>query len=529
MKKIWCIVLLISVIISISGCGTTNKSYILAYDILTEPQNLDPQTASDPSALTIINNIFEGLFYIDEFGILQNGLAKSVNKSDNGLIYTIQLKENVLWENGEKVTAHDFVFGMKRLFIPNTKSPAVSQFYSIKNGKEIHTGVMDPSSLGVKALSDDILQIELAYKNDNLTYLLATTYAMPCNEKFFNETKGKYGLQSQKIISNGAFTVYSWKRGETIKLRKNVHYYDSENVKPTGVNLHVTEKEITYERLLDESINAAFIDGIDINQFQHQGHNMERIENETWGLYLNTDNEWLSELNIRKAIASCFNRDMYTDKLSPNLSVATGIIPHSIMLYDETFRTHAGENITPEYDAQQAYKYYQAGLKNLNKKEIEPLELLVNKEATIDLVEYFSAPSQLLQKELSLYINIDEVDANEYNRRISVGEFDIAIYELSANDYSIGSIFSDFKSDSDNNYISYSSLEYDKLISDALSMPQKQAVIKNYKEAEQTLIDDAVFIPMIYATDFFVSTSKTSGIVYNKRTGLISFKSAVIK
>ncbi|MEG0693522.1 MAG: peptide ABC transporter substrate-binding protein [Oscillospiraceae bacterium] len=529
MKKVMSALLLFAMVFTFASCGMSSKSYIVAYDILSEPKNLDPQTASDQASLTVINNIFEGLFYIDEFGAVQNGLAKSVIKSDNGLAYTIDIKEDVFWTNGEKVTAHDFVFALQRLFRPDTNSPAVSQFFSIKNGKEVNQGSMPETNLGVTALSNDQLQIELAYENENLPYLLATTYAMPCKEKFFNETKGKYGLQSQKIMSNGPFDIYSWKHGENVKLRKNESYYDIENVKPTGVNLYISVKQTTQERLLDETINAAFVNGNDIEKFLNKGHNTEAIENATWGLYLNTKNKSLADENIRKAIATCFNRDMYKEKLQENLSVATAIIPHSIMMFDETFRDYVGETITPTFDAIKAYEHYKTGLANLNRQDVSALKLLINKDANIDAVEYFSYPSQIFQKELSLYINIDEVDEKEYNSRIQAGDFDIALYKLSSGDNSMNSILSRFESVSDKNYISYSNPEYDKLLADTISNTQKQAIINGYKNTEQKLIDDAVFIPMFYATDYFVSTSDTSGIVYNKRTGLISFKNAVVK
>lgn len=529
MKKILCMLLLIAITFSFTSCDTKEKNYVVAYDILAEPKNLDPQTASDLASLTVINNIFEGLFYIDEFGNVQNGLANKVIISADELTYTIEIKEDVLWTNGEKVTARDFVFGMRRLFRADTNSPAVSQFYSIKNGKEVNQGLINESELGVKALSDNKLQVELAYENKNLPYLLATTYAMPCNEKFFNETKGKYGLQTQKIMSNGPFDIYSWKHNESIQLKKSETYYDVANVKPAKVNLYISVKDSTQDRLLSESINAAIIEGDKIEKFKNKGHNTEAIENATWGLYFNMKNSSLAEENIRKAIATCFNRQLYSDILQDNLTIANAIIPHSIMMYDKTFREFAGETITQKFNAQSAYELYKLGLSNLNKNSISALKMLVNKDAKIDAVKYFSYPSQIIQKELALFINIDEVEEKEYNARIKKGDFDIALYELVSDDNSVNSILSSFVSGFNKNFISYSDIEYDTLIEEAVASTQKQIIINNYKNAEQKLIDDAVFIPMFYATDYFVSTSNTSGINYNKRTGLISFKNTIVK
>ncbi|MFZ2539295.1 MAG: peptide ABC transporter substrate-binding protein [Oscillospiraceae bacterium] len=528
MKKILSALLLIVMIFSFAGCNVSQKSYIVKYDILSEPKNLDPQTASDQASLTVINNIFEGLFYIDEFGAIQNGLAKSVIKSNGGLLYTIDIKNDIYWTNGDSVTANDFVFAVQRLLRSDTNSPAVSQFFSIKNAQEVNQGKMSETSLGVTALSEKKLQIELEYENDNLEYLFATTYAMPCNEKFFNQTKGKYGLQSEKIMSNGSFDIYSWKHGESIKLRKSESYYDAQNVKPTGVNLYISVEQTVEERLLDEAVNAAFVGGNDIEKFLKKGYNTEAIENATWGLYLNTKNESLSNENIRRAIAACFDRNSYKDKLQENLSIANGIIPHSIMMFDKTFRDYAGDTVTQEFNTAKSYEYYKTGLTNLNKQDVPVLKLLINKDAKVNAVEYFSYPSQIFQKELSLYINIDEVDEKEYNRRIQAGDFDIALYKLASADNSVSAILSSFQSYSNKNFISYKNEKYDNLLTDTISKTQKLEIINGYKNAEQKLIDEAVFIPMFYTTDYFVCTGETSGIICNKRTGLISFKNAVI-
>ncbi|PJH64302.1 ABC transporter substrate-binding protein, partial [Salmonella enterica] len=46
------------------------------------------------------------------------GQAKSVNVSEDGKTYTYTLRDDIYWENGEPVTAHDFEFGIKRTVDP---------------------------------------------------------------------------------------------------------------------------------------------------------------------------------------------------------------------------------------------------------------------------------------------------------------------------------------------------------------------------------------------------------------------------
>lgn len=526
MKKIVSIIILISMVFLVSSCSFSDKENIIKYDLLNEPKNLDPQTATDNASLMVINSVFEGLFYINEFGEVKNSLAKSINKSNDGLTYTIEIIDEALWENGDNVTANDFVFALQRLISKDTNSAGASQFFCIKNAKQVNTGEMDKLKLGVIAVTDKKLQIELEYENENFKNLLATTYAMPCNQEFFYETKGKYGLQAKHTMTNGAFNIYSWSHGKNIRIRKNDNYYDKKNVTCDGVNFYIPNEETTLERLMEKDINASFIDGNDINKFINKGYNTEPIEDTTWGLYLNTKNKSLSDINIRKAIAKCFDRSSYSDKLKSNLSVANAIIPDSIMLNNKSYRDYAGENIVPEFDAKKAYEYYKTGLETLKKENIQSLKLLINKDEQIDAINYFSYPSQIIQKELGLFINIDEVDQNEYNKRIQAGDFDIALYKLKSSDNTVNSIFERFESNSNKNYISYKNPDYDNLILDTMS--QNHKVVNRYINLEKMIIEDSVFIPMFYATNYFVLTDETRGIIYNKTTGLINFKNAIV-
>lgn len=530
-KKTISVLLLITIIFTFSSCDKfTKKAYSVAYDISSEPRNLDPQTAADVESLTVINNIFEGLFYIDEQGEIKNGMAKTMTVSDNGHSYTIELIDNAAWANGDPLTASDFVFAFKRLLRPDTNSPAASQFFCIKNARAVNNGNAQEDILGVKALSDKTLLFELEYENENFQNLLTSTYAMPCNASFFTETKGKYGLEQDKIKSNGPFELTSWKHNESIRLKKNENYHDVLNVKPDWVSLFIKVEGETFDRMSDKQIDAAIVKGNEIEQYIKKGYNLEPIENETWGLYLNTKNNFLANKKIRTAISTCFDRSLYKDKLQTNLSVATGLMPHGIMLFNKSFREYAGENVTASYDPTLAYEQYKEGLAELDQSEVPVLNLLINKTVAeeMNISEYFSYPSQTLQKELALFINIEEVEEIDYNLRLSSGDFDIALYKLFSVDNSATSIFSRFKSESDKNFVSYNNEEYDTLVDDTNAQTQKQKIISGYVAAEKMLADDAVFIPMFYSTDYFVTSKNTKGIVRNKQTGLLNFKSAVI-
>ncbi|MFR4024027.1 MAG: ABC transporter substrate-binding protein [[Eubacterium] siraeum] len=132
------------------------KGYVFGYDISSNPGSLDPQYASDRESYLIIGSVFEGLFRIGADGNAEKAMAESYTVSDDGLTYNFKLKQNRYWTdvNGysKKVTAADFVFGFRRLFLPETRAPKASEYFCIKNSDKINSGeITDLSQLGVTA------------------------------------------------------------------------------------------------------------------------------------------------------------------------------------------------------------------------------------------------------------------------------------------------------------------------------------------------------------------------------------------
>ena len=201
LKRLLAVILSVLILPVFAGCSG-NKASIIRYDLPGDPRSLDPQTASDQASHIIINGIFEGFFKIDGTGTLQNALATSYQLSEDGMHYSFALREDAKWtyllDNGTleevPVTAHDFVFAFRRLFLANTNAAAASRFFCIQNSQAVLRGEKKPEELGVTAKGDYRLDFTLSSPNDGFLRLLATTYAMPCNEEFFAHTMGRYGL-----------------------------------------------------------------------------------------------------------------------------------------------------------------------------------------------------------------------------------------------------------------------------------------------------------------------------------------------
>src|SRR5699024_8823160 len=125
---------------------------------------------------TVMLNIYEGLFRLDENNELTEGMAEDyemVENEDDSVTYTFNIREDALWSNGDPVTADDFVYAWKRAMNPETFSAHAYIMAPIVNANEIQNpddeiyGQVD--ELGVEATDEKTLVVEL---NNNVPYFL---------------------------------------------------------------------------------------------------------------------------------------------------------------------------------------------------------------------------------------------------------------------------------------------------------------------------------------------------------------------
>ncbi len=75
-------------------------------------------TTTDTVSFTVIRHVIENLVMLDADDRVTPGVATDWETSDDGLVYTFTLRQDMKWSNGEPVTAHDFVFAWTSLLTP---------------------------------------------------------------------------------------------------------------------------------------------------------------------------------------------------------------------------------------------------------------------------------------------------------------------------------------------------------------------------------------------------------------------------
>ena len=220
--------ILIAAMLMLSSCTDKGPKIGGEYTaaLPSAPENLDPQMATDNASFNVIRNIYATLVDIDNSGMIVPGAAKTYTVSDDGLLYTFDIREGLVWKglskDTEPLTADDYIFAFRRINDDNTGSPYKEMFEEIDS-----------------MYKKDSLTLCIRLKEPNCDFLkkLAHPAASPCCEKLFLSTNGRYGLSAEDTYSCGAFYVSDWNYDP---------YWTDNHVTLSRINKNSAEGYITY-------------------------------------------------------------------------------------------------------------------------------------------------------------------------------------------------------------------------------------------------------------------------------------------
>ena len=199
-----------------------------------EPETLDPHRYNLRLEETILNDLFLGLTTFDARGNIVPGAAERWSVSDDGLVWTFELRAHGKWSDGQPVTAQDFVYAFRRLLDPSTAASLAHFMYPVRNAAAVNAGDAPPDALGVRARSDRTLVVELEqpfpFFTERLIY--PTGYPVP---KHLVERVGDAWVKPGTMVSNGAFALADWQPHAHVDLQRNPHFHDAASVHLDGV------------------------------------------------------------------------------------------------------------------------------------------------------------------------------------------------------------------------------------------------------------------------------------------------------
>ncbi len=471
--------------------------------------SLDPAFAKNKQVMWSTHQLYNTLIEIDSNMQMQPSLAKHWNISDDNLVFTFTLRNDVFFTDdecfadgkGRKLTAHDVEYSFKRIIDKNTASP----------GAWIFNNRVDPLH-GFTAINDSTFQLKLISPFQSILGILSMQYCSIVPKEAVEKYKTDF---RRHPVGTGPFSFVAWEEGQALILKKNENYFEKDAEGKSlpyldGIKVSFYDSKAT-EFLEFQQNRLDFIDDIDpsfkdevltktgnlkktwqgkIDMQKHPYLNIEYL-----GILVDSANELVKNSplrlqKIRQAINYGFNRKKMMLYLRNSIGIAaeSGFVPAGLPSFDSI--------AVPgyHYDVDKAKKLLaEAGYPN--GKNLPDIKLL-----TIpiygDLGTYIA--NELLQVGIKVQVEVIQKSLLMEQTSKSQAPFFrgswIADYP-DAENY-LGVFYG--KNPAPPNYTRYKNPVFDLLYEKALSEKNDSLRYKLYRQMDRMIISDAPVVPLWY-------------------------------
>ncbi len=242
MRKSLLLQFLISILFIISAASAVfadTEKEVLLMTYSSGGFQLDPAHSYTTSESQIYSAIYEGLVSYHPLTLEPIPAAASHwVVSPDGLTYTFFLRKEGKYWNGETVTANDFAETWFRLLDPEEDAEYSFMLDIIKGAYEYRSGeTTDREEVGIKAVTPFTLEVTLRESAEYFLKILCHHSLSPVNP--LNLDKGKW-KKGPSAVGNGPFFLFS-KTDDTAILKKNILYWDAENVKLDEIHINFSD------------------------------------------------------------------------------------------------------------------------------------------------------------------------------------------------------------------------------------------------------------------------------------------------
>lgn len=527
LKKSFAVLAVLSMTITIlSACGKKNSTHdnITAYpgtgedksitvNISTEPPDMFSVTMTDTTSFSVLRHVVENLVTLDENDNVVPGVAKDWTVSDDKLVYTFNLRDDMKWSNGEPVTAHDFVFAWKSLLTPDFASDYAYFGYVFKNGEAYNEGKVSADELGFKALSDYQLEVTLENPTSYFLDTLAFGVFAPVNEKAYNKFGTAYGTDADKMVYNGPFKMTSWEHESRIVLEKNQDYYNADQIELEKINMvMINDSNAALNSFKVGEVDIIGLTGDQVKLMKNENYPINTYpDGSTFYLEYNMDNKYLSNKNLRKAISYAIDKQAFIDSIVKNNSeAAVSFTAPAINGQNDKFYKEVG-SLLPDFDVNLAKDYYNKALEELNADNIT-LSLIIDDSDSA--VKNGAFIQEQLRVNLGLEVKVEPMPFKSRLSRLSNKDFEL-VFSGWGPDYNDPLTFLDmFETGNGNNHGNYSNPEYDELLDKVRTETDTETRFGYLKQLEEILMEELPIGPIYWRSrDYVVSGKIESGVV----------------
>jgi len=499
------------------GCGEEAPAapQVLRANLAGEPSTIDPNRASWALERSVIMQCFQGLLEFNQDLTLKAVVAREIPTvgnggiSSDGMTYTFKLRTNVTWSDGEKVTAQDFEYSIKRLLDPDLACEYAGFYFDIVGGED-YFGAADQDAatkaqlrdaVGVKAKDDYTLEINIVRPRPTFLQIMALWCTYPVREDII-EAYGAQWTEPPHYIGNGPFVLTEWVHQDHMTFKVNEDYWGT---KPKL-------SEIQYKMITDQNAELAAYMNNELDLARVPTGSEKTIMDDpvlsqeivrypeliTFAFQFNVSKPPFDNKLLRQAISTAIDRVSFVDKVRNGVGApAYSWIPPGMPGYDPEL------GLEYTFDVTKARQLLvQAGYSDVSK--LPEIKFQYSDTAGNRLIAQFLQGQ--IQDNLGITITLEPMETKAFQELVNAELHNWAWFGWGADypdpDNWLPELFG---TGAGNNHTTYSNPEFDALADEALSELDNTKRLQLWAQAQEMVIDDCPIATMYYRERFWLA------------------------
>lgn len=435
---------------------------------------LDPSKVTTEYEIRVMCNIYNALTRVDKDYRVQPDLAESWEASEDGLEYTVHLREGVKFHNGEVMTADDVKYTLETYLA----SPSMQSTYFM--------------FAGAKVVDENTVKIQMAFPYGSVPSMMAGLYIL--NRKACEEAGDEY---SRNPVGTGPFEFVSWEEGQKITLKAFDDYYEGKASIENLVFKIITDSNTAYIALETGELDfASSVASLDYMEAENNPDLKTQDGPSPIYYYLGLNTLRIPDLRVRRAMNYAVN----LDEINLVVNEGTGTVSRVPLL--EGAEGYTTDIMTYEQDIEKAKElmaeagYPDGGLEMV----MTFIESDGNKKRGQTL--------QAQLAEIGIELELQPFEMGAWFQSLGEGAFDITVGGMSMDPTNTDlAYYMMFHSQGYFNISMYQDEEMDALLDEGRRELDRGKRDEIYKKVTKIVAEEALIIPSYF---------KTINVVYNK-------------
>ena len=444
------------------------------------------------------------------------GWAESWEPNDDATMWTYHIRpDNEGFSNGDPVTAETFAYSWRRMLMPETNAPYASILFDIANAEDINLNGADPETLGVRAVDDWTLEVDMVGPRGIFPVIAGYVAAVPTHPP--SVEAGNYSTDpvDGEVVSNGPWVMTEWNHDESVLLERNPNYFNKD-IKLTNIDWRIVPAEqgmLPYEA---GEVDFALVPGADLPRVQDDPEMSQElqkwVEPLIWKILPQVTMEPWDDLPARQALQHAIDKDRINDLTNGGGDPAYCLVPPGLFGYfGEEFKDYSDFDLDKVQESLAQSRYADGNWPSVT--------MILRNEAQLNSTIMAEDVAAQILENLGLEIELQIMDLQAF-RELQFSLEPQMVWIRWFYDYPDpnNGYFDMFYSKKESGRRqAWSNDEFDQLTIDAKEEVEPEARLDIYRECERIMNEDVAYVPVVYRNAYYVYKPWVKGLPVNRQ------------